>query len=63
LEFIVDTALEFKLGARGLRTICETIMIDAMFDMPSNNDKSIKITIDYAKERLYKINLTGLKAA
>lgn len=44
LEFIVDKAIEFKLGARGLRSICEAIMMDAMFNLPSTDSKEIKIT-------------------
>jgi len=65
LDFIVDKALEFKLGARGLRSICESIMIDAMFEMPSN-DKGIKqfsVTLSYAKERLDKLNIHNQSAA
>lgn len=54
LDFIVDTAIEFKLGARGLRTICEAIMLDAMFDAPTNNKKTLTITLDYAKEKIEK---------
>jgi len=62
-EFIVDKAIEFKLGARGLRAICEAIMIDVMFDIPSTDEKTVKITLDYAKERLAKVNVQRLKAA
>ncbi|MFV0555403.1 MAG: ATP-dependent Clp protease ATP-binding subunit ClpX [Mangrovibacterium sp.] len=51
LEFIVDMAVEFKLGARGLRSICESIMIDAMFEMPSTRKKTLKITRAYAEEK------------
>ena len=52
LDFIVQKAVEFKLGARGLRSICEAIMIDAMFDGPSEEaQKDIEITLDYAKEK------------
>ncbi|MFV0522309.1 MAG: ATP-dependent Clp protease ATP-binding subunit ClpX [Mangrovibacterium sp.] len=58
LEFIVDMAVEFKLGARGLRSICESIMIDAMFDTPSENKKTLKITRAYAEE---KFNLNHQK--
>ena len=63
LDYIVDKAIEFKLGARGLRSICEIIMIDAMFDLPSNNQKSIQITLDYATKKLEKANIKRLKAA
>ena len=63
-EFIVDKALEFKLGARGLRSICEAIMIDAMFDIPSENKtKQFNITIDYAKEKLDTTKINKLKVA
>jgi ATP-dependent Clp protease ATP-binding subunit ClpX len=63
LDYIVDKAIEFKLGARGLRSICEVIMIDAMFDLPSNNQKSIQITLEYATKKLEKANIKRLKAA
>ena len=65
LDFIVEKAMEFKLGARGLRSICETIMIDAMFEIPSSSDKTKKlhITLDYAREKLKKSKLNNLKAA
>ncbi|OFX85654.1 MAG: ATP-dependent protease ATP-binding subunit ClpX [Bacteroidetes bacterium GWF2_33_16] len=62
-EFIVDKAIEFKLGARGLRSICEAIMIDVMFDIPSTDEKTVKITLEYAKEKLAKTNIQRLKAA
>ncbi|MGE5427549.1 MAG: ATP-dependent Clp protease ATP-binding subunit ClpX, partial [Methylococcaceae bacterium] len=52
LEFIVDKAIEFKLGARGLRAICENIMNDAMFDTPSTKVTKMKITLEYARERI-----------
>ncbi len=63
LDYIVDKALEFKLGARGLRSICEAIMMDVMFDMPSKNEKEVLITLEYAKEKMGKINIQRLKAA
>lgn len=63
LEYIVDKAIEFKLGARGLRSICEAIMIDAMFDIDKASDKEMKIGLKYAKEKLEKTNLKRLKAA
>lgn len=64
LDFIVQKAVEFKLGARGLRSICEAIMIDAMFDGPSQEaQKDIEITLDYAKEKISKSKLHKLKAA
>ena len=54
LDFIVDKAIEFKLGARGLRSIVETIMIDAMYEIPSSGSKSYTVTLDYAKSQLDK---------
>lgn len=54
LEYIVDKAIEFKLGARGLRTIVETIMIDAMYNIPSTGQKEFVVTKDYAQEQLSK---------
>ena len=54
LDFIVDKAIEFKLGARGLRSIVETIMIDAMYEIPSSSKKSYTVTLDYAKSQLDK---------
>lgn len=53
-DLIVDTAIENRLGARGLRSICEAIMTDAMYDAPSSNRKTLKLTVDYAKEKLAK---------
>ena len=63
LDYIVDKAIEFKLGARGLRSICEVIMIDAMFDLPSGNEKEMVITLDYAQKKMEKANIKRLKAA
>lgn len=54
LDFIVDTALEYNLGARGLRSICEAIMLDAMYEAPSENRKSLTIKLPYAKEKVAK---------
>jgi ATP-dependent Clp protease ATP-binding subunit ClpX len=63
-DFIVDKAIEYKLGARGLRTICEAIMMDAMFDLPSDkNTKEIRVTEDYAREKLSKAKINKLKVA
>jgi ATP-dependent Clp protease ATP-binding subunit ClpX len=56
LEYIVDKAVEFKLGARGLRSICEAIMIDPMFELPSTNSKELVITFEYAREKIEKIS-------
>src|SRR5512133_2416449 len=63
LEFIVDKAIQFKLGARGLRSICESIMLDAMFEMPSNKSHQLEITVDYASHKLEHVNLKVLKAS
>ena len=52
LDYIVEKAVEFKLGARGLRSIAETIMMDAMYEIPSSGVKELHITLDYAKEKL-----------
>ena len=54
LDYIVDTAVEYKLGARGLRAIVETIMMDKMFEVPSSGAKSCKITKEYAKKQIEK---------
>ena len=54
LDMIVDTAIENKLGARGLRSICEAIMTDAMYEAPSSSKKTFKLTLKYAQERLTK---------
>lgn len=64
MDYIVEKAMEFKLGARGLRSICEAIMTDAMFEIPS--DKAIKefeINREYCEEKINKTNLSRLKAA
>jgi len=64
LDYIVQKAIEFKLGARGLRSICEAIIMDAMFELPSKeNPGDINIGIKYAREKLEKANLKRLKAA
>jgi ATP-dependent Clp protease ATP-binding subunit ClpX len=63
LNYIVDKAIEFKLGARGLRSICEHIMIDAMFELPSTTTNKITVTRKYAEEKLEKINMKKLKVA
>jgi ATP-dependent Clp protease ATP-binding subunit ClpX len=54
LDYIVDKALEFKLGARGLRTICEAIMMDVMFDLPEGENNEFVVTLDYAKSKIDK---------
>ena len=61
-EYIVDKAVEFKLGARGLRSICEAIMTDLMFEIPSQNCESITITKEYAETKLDKLMVQKLRA-
>lgn len=66
LDFIVDQAFEFKLGARGLRSICEAIMLDAMFEMPSlegNAKKEVSIDLAYARQKMNKSTINKLKVA
>ena len=64
LDFIVEKALDFKLGARGLRSICEAIMLDAMFEIPGNKkEKDFEITLSYAKDKLSKSSLNQLRVA
>ena len=62
LDYIVDKAVEFKLGARGLRSICENIMIDAMFHSPSQELKNLHVTREYALEKLDHSQINRLKA-
>ena len=62
IDYIVDKAYEFKLGARGLRTLCEAILNDAMFNLPNSGENELKITKLYADEKLQKIDLSYLKA-
>ena len=62
-EYTVDKAVEYKLGARGLRSIVETIMMDVMFEIPSENAKEYEVTLDYAKQQLEKANLARLQTA
>jgi ATP-dependent Clp protease ATP-binding subunit ClpX len=63
LNFIVEKAVEYKLGARGLRSIVESIMMDAMFEIPSKRTKSFTVTLDYAKAQLDKSHLQKLETA
>lgn len=62
-EFIVDKALEFKLGARGLRSIVEAIMMDAMYSMPSDNQKELHVPLEYAKDKFEKSDVNRLQVA
>lgn len=63
VEYIVDKALEYKLGARGLRSICEVVLADAMFHLPSTDEKTFVLTRAYAEERLENSTLVKLKVA
>jgi ATP-dependent Clp protease ATP-binding subunit ClpX len=63
LDFMVKKALEYKLGARGLRSICESILTDAMFELPGTDVKELHITIDYAEQMFSKSKLSALKVA
>ena len=63
MEYIVDKAIEFKLGARGLRSITETIIMDKMYEMPSKNEKKLLIELDYARTKIEKANINRLKIA
>mgnify|MGYP000120820192 CR=1 FL=1 len=62
LQYIVDKAIEYKLGARGLRSLCEAILTDAMFDMPSSEEKELKVTKEYAESKVTKSALKKLRA-
>ena len=61
LDYVVDKAVEFRLGARGLRSICETIMMDAMYDLPSQGCDRFVVTLDYAQKKIGAANFSGLK--
>ena len=62
-QYIVNKSIEFKLGARGLRAICEAIMIDAMFELPSQKVDEVKINLRYAKQKIEKTDVNRLRAA
>jgi ATP-dependent Clp protease ATP-binding subunit ClpX len=62
LETLVDKAVEYKLGARGLRSIVESVMMDAMYDMPTKKVKTFNVTADYVKAQLEKSYLQRLEA-
>lgn len=62
LGYIVDKAIEYKLGARGLRSLCEEVLTDAMFELPGSNETKLNITKTYAEEKLTKSTLKKLKA-
>lgn len=63
LQYIVDMAVEYRLGARGLRSLCEAILTDAMFELPGSDVREFEVTKDYAEEKLTKKALQKLKAA
>lgn len=63
LDFMVEKAVEYKLGARGLRSICEGILTDAMFELPSSKEKHFTLDLDYAKRKFDKSKLSLLKVA
>jgi len=63
LDYIVEKALEFKLGARGLRSICESILIDDMFNLPGSKTKILQVNKNYIKKKLDSISFSGLKEA
>jgi ATP-dependent Clp protease ATP-binding subunit ClpX len=63
LDFMVQKAMEYKLGARGLRSICESILTDAMFEMPSSGQKEFNLTLDYARNKFDHSKMSILKVA
>lgn len=63
LDFMVEKALEYKLGARGLRSICESILTDAMYELPSEKTKSFEVTLEYAQRKFNNSKLSMLKVA
>ena len=63
LDYMVDKAVEYKLGARGLRSIVEAVMTDAMFEAPSQKTKEFNVTLEYAKSQLEKAHLGQLESA
>jgi len=62
LDFVVEKAIEYKLGARGLRSLCEAILTDAMFEMPEGNSNQLVVDKEYAEEKLDKSGIKRLKA-
>jgi ATP-dependent Clp protease ATP-binding subunit ClpX len=63
LDFMVEKAMEYKLGARGLRSICESILTDAMFELPSSSEKHFKLTLEYAMNKFDHAKMNLLKVA
>ncbi|MFT5102628.1 MAG: ATP-dependent Clp protease ATP-binding subunit ClpX [Candidatus Latescibacterota bacterium] len=62
MDFIVEQAIEYKLGARGLRSLCEAVLTDAMFELPGTEHTSLHVTMEYAEEKLNKSTIKKLKA-
>src|SRR5690606_3157183 len=62
LDFIVGQAIDYKLGARGLRSLCEAVLTDAMYEMPGTDEKTVHVTKEYAEDKLNKSTLKKLKA-
>ena len=62
LDFIVNQAVDYKLGARGLRSLCEAVLTDAMFELPSTEDRKLHVTRQYAEQKLSKSTIKKLKA-
>ena len=62
LDFIVEKAVEYKLGARGLRSLCEAVLTDAMFELPGSSEKEFRVSKTYAVNKLNKSKLQALKA-
>jgi ATP-dependent Clp protease ATP-binding subunit ClpX len=65
LDLIVEKALEYRLGARGLRSICEAIMTDAMYEIPGSEEKptELRVTLSYARDKFERSRLSNLKVA
>jgi ATP-dependent Clp protease ATP-binding subunit ClpX len=63
MDFMVEKAMEYKLGARGLRSICENILTDAMFELPSGKEKTFHVTGEYARKKFDKSKMSLLKVA
>ena len=62
LDFIVDQAIEYKLGARGLRSLCEAVLTDAMYDLPGTDETKLHVTKEYVEEKMSKSTIKKLKA-
>ena len=62
IDYIVDKALDYNLGARGLRSLCESILTDAMFNLPGSDETELKVTKSYAEQKINKIQISNLKA-